>query len=186
MTIQHNVITDPDIHEPKGVAAASSGQVYVANGSGSGTWKDKDKGLGAWTGFDSATPAYQHTTTTSDTVLNNTITTGANDGFTIVTTPNLRITYSGTESITAFVQLSLATKQASGSNKDVEWALFKNGTEITGSRVIRSLSTGTWGSITLSTVVSLVTSDYLEIYSKADGACTVDYASIQLMVQGHS
>ena len=186
MTIQHNVITDPDIHEPKGVAAAAAGQVYVANGAGSGTWKDKDKGLGAWTGFDAATPAYQHTTTTSDTVLNNTVITGANDGFTIVTTPNLRFTYSGTETITSFVQLSLATKNTSGSNKDVQWALFKNGTELTGSRVIRSLTTGTWGSITLSTVVSLATSDYLEIYTKADAACTVDYASIQLIIQGHS
>ena len=38
MTIQHNIITDPDIHEPKGVAAATSGKVYISNGSGSGAW----------------------------------------------------------------------------------------------------------------------------------------------------
>jgi hypothetical protein len=38
MTIQHNTITDPDIHEPKGVASATSGKVYISNGSGSGTW----------------------------------------------------------------------------------------------------------------------------------------------------
>ena len=38
MTIQHRLLTGSDLHEPKGVAAASSGQVYVANGSGSGTW----------------------------------------------------------------------------------------------------------------------------------------------------
>lgn len=38
MTIEHNTITDPNIHEPKGVAAASNGQVYIANGAGSGTW----------------------------------------------------------------------------------------------------------------------------------------------------
>lgn len=38
MTIQHNIITDPDIHEPKGVAAATSGRVYISNGSGSGAW----------------------------------------------------------------------------------------------------------------------------------------------------
>ena len=68
MTIQHNVITDPDIHEPKGVAAASAGQIYVANGAGSGSWQDKDKWLGVYTGFDAAGPAYQHSTTTSDTV----------------------------------------------------------------------------------------------------------------------
>lgn len=39
MTIQHNAITDPDIHEPKGVASSASGKVYKANGSGSGTWE---------------------------------------------------------------------------------------------------------------------------------------------------
>lgn len=39
MTIQHNIITDPDIHEPKGVASATSGKVYISNGSGSGVWE---------------------------------------------------------------------------------------------------------------------------------------------------
>lgn len=38
MTIEHVNATDPDIHEPKGVAAASAGQAYLANGAGSGTW----------------------------------------------------------------------------------------------------------------------------------------------------
>jgi len=39
MTVQHNVITDPDLHEPKGIASATSGKVYISNGSGSGTWE---------------------------------------------------------------------------------------------------------------------------------------------------
>lgn len=34
----HKDLTGTDLHEPKGVASASSGQVYVANGSGSGAW----------------------------------------------------------------------------------------------------------------------------------------------------
>jgi len=38
MSIQHSVITDPDIHEPKGASTASLGEVYIANGSGSGDW----------------------------------------------------------------------------------------------------------------------------------------------------
>lgn len=38
MTIVHSTITDPDLHEPKGASTASAGQVYLANGSGSGTW----------------------------------------------------------------------------------------------------------------------------------------------------
>ncbi len=35
---EHDSITDPEIHEPKGVSTASEGQVYVADGVGSGTW----------------------------------------------------------------------------------------------------------------------------------------------------
>lgn len=38
MTIEHAAITDPEIHEPKGISTALDGQVYVCNGSGSGTW----------------------------------------------------------------------------------------------------------------------------------------------------
>ena len=41
MTIQHSLITDPNIHEPKGIASASIGQVYVADGAGSGDWENK-------------------------------------------------------------------------------------------------------------------------------------------------
>lgn len=36
--VQHNALTDPNIHEPKGISTATQGKVYVANGSGSGTW----------------------------------------------------------------------------------------------------------------------------------------------------
>jgi hypothetical protein len=39
MTVQHNAITDPDIHEPKGIAAATEGKVYVSDGASSGDWK---------------------------------------------------------------------------------------------------------------------------------------------------
>jgi hypothetical protein len=35
---EHIDITDPNIHEPKGIGAALAGTVYVANGSGSGSW----------------------------------------------------------------------------------------------------------------------------------------------------
>lgn len=38
MATEHSTITDPDIHEPKGVAAATSGQIYVADGAASGSW----------------------------------------------------------------------------------------------------------------------------------------------------
>lgn len=49
MTIEHSVITDPNIHEPKGVSTAVSGQVYIADGVGSGAWANNYA-----TGVDSA------------------------------------------------------------------------------------------------------------------------------------
>lgn len=38
MTIQHKDIPDTNLHEPKGVATAAAGDIYVADGLGSGTW----------------------------------------------------------------------------------------------------------------------------------------------------
>lgn len=40
MAIQHNVITDPEIHEPKGASTATVDQVYAADGAGSGEWRE--------------------------------------------------------------------------------------------------------------------------------------------------
>ena len=37
---EHNVLTDPDLHEPKGIAAAAVDKVYVSDGAGSGDWKE--------------------------------------------------------------------------------------------------------------------------------------------------
>jgi hypothetical protein len=37
-TVSHATLTGVQLHEPKGVASATAGTVYVANGSGSGSW----------------------------------------------------------------------------------------------------------------------------------------------------
>jgi hypothetical protein len=39
MAIEHRVIPDSELHEPKGVVAAASNTTYFANGSGTGAWK---------------------------------------------------------------------------------------------------------------------------------------------------
>lgn len=38
MAIEHALIPDAQLHEPKGVASATAKTMYVANGAGSGTW----------------------------------------------------------------------------------------------------------------------------------------------------
>lgn len=41
MTIEHANITDPEIHEPKGVSSAQADKVYVSDGLGSGSWQEQ-------------------------------------------------------------------------------------------------------------------------------------------------
>jgi hypothetical protein len=38
MAIEHSSIVDGERHEPKGVESATAGQVYIADGAGSGVW----------------------------------------------------------------------------------------------------------------------------------------------------
>ena len=40
--VNHSTLTGTTLHEPKGVAAAATGKVYVSNGSGSGAWTAKE------------------------------------------------------------------------------------------------------------------------------------------------
>lgn len=36
---EHRVLSDPDLHEPKGASTASQGTVYTSDGNGSGSWE---------------------------------------------------------------------------------------------------------------------------------------------------
>lgn len=45
--IQHNTLTDPNLHEPKGVSTASVDAMYVATGTGTGSWKQRIRKLTA-------------------------------------------------------------------------------------------------------------------------------------------
>jgi hypothetical protein len=81
----------------------------------------------------------------------------------------------------------MSSSQSHGPNHDIEWALFKNGSELVGSRTIRSIDTGTWGSIGVTGVTSLVQNDYIEIKTKADtNNIDVNYANIYVSIIGMS
>lgn len=49
----HSSLTDPNLHEPKGVASAAEGMVYVADGAGSGSWNLIPTGWGYYSDNDS-------------------------------------------------------------------------------------------------------------------------------------
>ena len=182
--VNHNTLTDPYLHEPKGIATASAKEVYIANGAGSGTWKPHHHFVGAYLAFDSATPAYVHSTTTSFTVINPTLVTSVADGFTVTNSPNARLTYSNTVNIDANINVNLSTQLATGTSTNTNWALYKNGVIVPGSQTIRSIASGSWGSISILGYTTLVPNDYIEVYTKATGAVSVQYASFFVSIMG--
>ncbi len=186
--VEHSSLTGSALHEPKGVSVANSGEAYVANGSGSGVWQPIHRHLGASTTFNSSSPyAYSLDTDTTEKFLSPPIASSHVTGFTVVTSPNLRFTYDDATSITSLINVTMSSTQASGPTHDVEWALFKNGVEIVGSRTIRSISTGTYGSISVTGLTSLSQNDYIEIKTKADSNnVDVNYANIYVSIIGMS
>lgn len=182
--VNHSTLTDPYLHEPKGVASAGAGTVYVANGSGSGNWYEKNRFIGAYIDFDATTPAYQHSVTTADTIINPTFTVAANNGFTGETSPNARLKYTGTEDINAQIVFTISSKNADSVTRNAEFSLFKNGVELGGSRSIRSISAGSWGSISVFGYTTFSTNDYLEVKVKGSASFTMDVASAFLSIMG--
>lgn len=51
---EHNTLTDPNLHEPKGASTASEGMVYVADGAGSGVWTYSPQGFARYKGTGAA------------------------------------------------------------------------------------------------------------------------------------
>lgn len=188
--VEHSSLTGSALHEPKGVASANSGSVYVANGSGSGTWQPIHSHASAATNFNITSPSYAYTldTDTTEKFINFTPSQTHVDGFTISTSPNLRATYNNTQTVHAYISFVVSAGKESGVDRNVEWALYKNGTEIAGGRTIRTLGTNDeWGSVSLQAMTTLVEDDYIEIKSKASADNTpVIYANLQLSIIGMS
>jgi hypothetical protein len=183
VNVNHSTLTDPYLHEPKGVATAQSGSIYVADGAGTGLWKIHHQVAGAYIPFDSTTPAYTHSCTTSDTPINPTFEFAYNEGFTAEADP-ARVIYSGVQDISSQITLTLSTKQASGSQKDIIWSIYKNGSLLLGSQTIRTISSGTWGSITITGYTTLSQNDYISVYSRSSANCSVEYAAGFLTITG--
>lgn len=168
MTIQHNLITGSDLHEPKGVAAAGANHVYVANGSGSGTWQTVASGslhmprgsfyfqntASVYTLAYSATPSKIEPTT---------IVSGISNLVTEATTA--RLTYTGTPTVVLKLDFNASLKQSTGSNKEIAIMAYKNTTLIDSSLVDATFVTGNANNLSGSCIVSAATNDYFCLYA---------------------
>lgn len=181
--INHSALSDPYLHEPKGASTALAGQIYVADGAGSGDWVENSRAVGAYLTFSTSSP-YAHSATTSFTAMNPSFSLAVNNGFTPLSSPNARVRYDGTETIAAALDVNFSMQQASGSAKDIELAIYKNGVELTGSRMIATAASGTWNVISIIANTELATNDYLEVFIKASATATINFASGYLRATG--
>lgn len=193
--VSHASLTGANLHEPKGVAAATANKVYVSNGSGSGTWQKLSppqlSGLttngasgqvvsvdgagnfifaGAPHGqvhfFNIASP-YTLSYPASYTKLAPTTTAGGTPSdFTEATTS--RLTYTGTDTVPMSITYSVSLDQSAASSRSIVVAVFKNGVIDNG----RSVSTVTKDIISNMVgvhTVTAATNDYFELYAYNTG-----------------
>jgi hypothetical protein len=184
VNVNHSSLTDPYLHEPKGVASAAAGEVYIASGAGSGIWRNVHNYINGYLAFDSATPAYQHSVTTSFTALDPTFSVSLSKDWTGASSPNARLVYSGTYNTVAQINFTLSYKNNSGTSRNVEVVFYKNGSVLNGGHIVVTADSGSWKHATLTDVGSFSTNDYIEVFVKGDSAFTLDIASASLTIMG--
>jgi hypothetical protein len=174
MTIQHNLITGSDLHEPKGVAAAGANQVYVANGSGSGAWSTVASGSlntprGKFYFYNLGSPYTLSYGGATQKVAPTTVASGLNNLVTEAT--SARLTYTGTPTVVLKVDFDVAVSQASGSDKKLTIAVHKNGSVLSGSEIYLTSVTSDIHTGSGSCLVSAATNDYFEVFAfNTDGS----------------
>ena len=162
VTTQHSTLTGPELHEPKGADTASANEVFVADGSGSGSFQS----ISAYGGW-----AYNSTSSGGATLITPTaytlvapVTAASNlKGFTHNSLG--RLTYTGVESRRVSLLFTLGLSSTVGGNTFV--ALFKNGSILGSPNYEVAIRTGTTKLTT--TLISddvATTNDYYELYIK--------------------
>jgi len=166
----HKAIADAELHEPKGVVSASDGQIYVADGTGSGDWRHEAHSAFHYSDIGTGT------TITTPTVytLVGPATTADNDPHDFTHNSLGRLTYTGTETVDVHIVSAITFKHSTGGGADCYFDIHKNGASLAGAEFVRSASSADFGSIILVGHGSLTTNDYLEVWCKvASGSITV-------------
>lgn len=179
-TVEHSALTTGEIHEPKGAAAASAGEMFVADGAGSGEFTYPNP-YGGWRYNDIGTGT-TFTTPTSYTLMD-----------VVGTTTNLnefthnalgRLTYTGTQARHLHAVIDTSFKHSTGGGNDIYFAVYKNGTILgtPNSEMIQSADSATYHHIAIHFDDMASTNDYYEIYLKvASGNVIIHSAYMFLM-----
>ena len=170
-----DVVTDPELPEPKGISTANSGQIYESDGLGSGTWVDKtaygsifsDEGDAITVGT-IGTTVKKLAAFTQDGPASNVSVDALDSSITIEVAGDYYINFTN----------SLKTV-ASGDSGDYIFSLRINDVEQS-AMVERSLSgSGDSGSITFSTIETLAVNDVITVWVESDNGADTDDIDIK-------
>lgn len=179
MAVEHSTITDPNIHEPKGVAAATAGHIYRANGTGSGAWVL----LHPRANFhytDLTTPSVVALTATYA-VIDDAATSINMENDSIspeMTYANGRITYTGSLTRQFNIKVAVSVDHAAGVNRDLIFAIYKNGSVIDHGEMVMTAASGNKATGGVFADVALSTNDYIEVYAKSSVAVSMNIYNI--------
>lgn len=184
--IQHNALTDPNLHEPKGIAGASSNQIYVSDGSGSGAWTSKTAlfAQGHFSGNSTAT-----TITAVDTPVSvnfgSTMQSDDTSGFSI--SPSGTVTCSTSGSRKYLVIFNVTCVQTSGVAALVSFSVSKNGSPLSFGKTKITTNGTDIGFCSVVALVDLTTSDTVSLSienNTDDGDITVQEGNMSVSVVG--
>lgn len=165
MATEHASLSDPQIHEPKGVVTAAARQVYTADGAASGSWAAQSSDLAT----NGSAYLSGFVTATVISVVNTPVVVNAGTSwvphkqnlFTVTT--GGRLTFDG-----AYAQefLVLATLRGTGASGTQDYSAYiaKNGTVEVPSRAVNSFVSTTDGVLTVMSLVTLSPTDYVELW----------------------
>lgn len=98
------------------------------------------------------------------------------------TNSNGRVTYKGRRDKFARIDITIALEPSSGTNKNIEVSIFKNGTKITETAVVRVISAGSAGIVSIDWAETLQTNDFIEV-AVANNTDTVNVQVNQLLLR---
>ena len=198
MTIEHVNITDPNIHEPKGVNAAAIYTTYRANGAGTGSWGKVDtRGLSGLSGagtenqslvVDGAgghkivwdvshggiyfnnigTPATITYPSSYVKITPTTVGGGIPKEFTEGVAGTL--TYTGLLTRQAELHVTACLTHSAGADRDIRIMIYKNGVAIPSSEAVIGVTSAGKRQVSTFADSALSTNDYIEVYIRNDGA----------------
>ncbi len=213
MAIEHKDIQDPNLHEPKGASTATSKTLYVANGTGSGSWEKLPiqslsgvvgdglagqsvtaDGAGnfviAWA---SAFGNVYYTNIAAPTVITypsaytkvNVATSAGGGTVEFAEGVNARLTYIGADTREVMVEAAVCLAQSDAAAKDIRLSIYKNGALHANSESIMTVGVGVKQQLHTSVNTTAVTNDYFEVFVKNDGAAgNVSIYTLKLTAKG--